>query len=63
MPFPHFDILVEIYEKDRATREGIKTFVETVQNIEVELLNEPMTIAMMIMMVVVVVKVILRLNM
>ena len=45
MPLPHFDILIEIYGKDRAIGEASETFVEAIQNIEVELANEPMTIA------------------
>nr|CAD1844123.1 unnamed protein product [Ananas comosus var. bracteatus] len=34
MPFPHLDVLAEIYGKDRATREGVETFVDAVHNIE-----------------------------
>ena len=44
MPFPYFDILAEIYGKDRATGEASETFVEAVQNIEVEMANEPLIV-------------------
>ncbi|OAY63328.1 hypothetical protein ACMD2_11817, partial [Ananas comosus] len=39
MPFPHLDILAEIYGKDRATGEGVETFVDTMHNIENEEAN------------------------
>ncbi|XP_020098170.1 uncharacterized protein LOC109716957 [Ananas comosus] len=39
MPFPHLDVLAEIYGKDRATGEGVETFVDAVHNIENEEAN------------------------
>ena len=44
MPFPYFDILAEIYGKDRATGEASETFVEVVQNIEVDMVNESLIV-------------------
>ena len=44
MPFPHFDILAKIYGKDRAIGEASDTFVEVIQNIEIEMVNEPLII-------------------
>nr|CAD1844126.1 unnamed protein product [Ananas comosus var. bracteatus] len=39
MPFPHLDVLAEIYGKDRAIGEGVETFVDAVHNIETEEAN------------------------
>ena len=37
VPFPYFDALSEIFGKDRATGENVKTFDEAVNNIDVEI--------------------------
>ena len=34
MPFPYFDILAEIYGKDRATRKASETFVIATNNMQ-----------------------------
>nr|CAD1817851.1 unnamed protein product [Ananas comosus var. bracteatus] len=39
MPFPHLDVLAEIYGKDRANGEGVEIFVDAVHNIENEEAN------------------------
>nr|CAD1833871.1 unnamed protein product [Ananas comosus var. bracteatus] len=41
VPFPHLDALSEIFGKDRATGERVKTFTEAVQNMEREDLIPP----------------------
>ncbi|GAB4849140.1 hypothetical protein Ancab_040157 [Ancistrocladus abbreviatus] len=41
--FLYFDILAEIYGKDRATGEISESFVQAINNIDVEIENEPMT--------------------
>ena len=40
VPFPYFDALSEIFGKDRATGENVKTFDEAVNNIDVEIETE-----------------------
>ena len=40
--FTYFDILAKVYGKDRTTGETSETFAEAIQNIEVEMTNEPL---------------------
>ncbi|XP_057807730.1 uncharacterized protein LOC131022301 [Salvia miltiorrhiza] len=43
-PFPHYDTLVEIYAKDKATGDVSESFVGAINNMDVEFANEPLVI-------------------
>uniref|UniRef100_A0A803N0B5 Myb/SANT-like domain-containing protein n=1 Tax=Chenopodium quinoa TaxID=63459 RepID=A0A803N0B5_CHEQI len=44
VPFPHYETLAEIYAKDKATGEVSKSFVGAIDNMNVEIANQSMTI-------------------
>ncbi|KAL8141736.1 hypothetical protein V2J09_014768 [Rumex salicifolius] len=43
VPFHYFDILAEVYGKDRPSGEKSESFVQAIKKINVEISNEPMT--------------------
>uniref|UniRef100_A0A803LZ68 Myb/SANT-like domain-containing protein n=1 Tax=Chenopodium quinoa TaxID=63459 RepID=A0A803LZ68_CHEQI len=44
VPFPHYETLAEIYAKDKATGEVSESFVGAIDNMNVEIANQSMTI-------------------
>uniref|UniRef100_A0A803M7U8 Myb/SANT-like domain-containing protein n=1 Tax=Chenopodium quinoa TaxID=63459 RepID=A0A803M7U8_CHEQI len=44
VPFPHYETLAEIYAKDKATGEVSESFVGAIDNLNVEIANQSMTI-------------------
>ncbi|XP_057516950.1 uncharacterized protein LOC130798101 [Amaranthus tricolor] len=45
VPFPHYDILEEIYAKDKATGDQSESFVEAINSIDVEVTKKSIFIA------------------
>ena len=40
VPFPYYDILKEIYAKDKATADQSESFVGAINNIDIEVVKE-----------------------
>ncbi|XP_056685595.1 uncharacterized protein [Spinacia oleracea] len=44
VPFPYYEMLAEIYAKDKATRDLSESFVGAIDNMDIEIANNTMTI-------------------